>query len=161
MDLLLVRHAIAAPRTLTLPDEQRPLTRRGRVRFAQAVSGLQRLGIQLRQVHHSPWLRAVETAALLAPVLSGELLPARALARPPDACFLDEIDQTPAALVGHEPWMSEWLAMLVAGSKASGAMVAFKKGGVAWLEGQLRPGGMIIRGYLPPKVLRALGGAED
>ena len=161
MELFLVRHAVAAPRTLTLPDEQRPLTRRGRERFAQAVCGLQRLGVQLRQVHHSPWLRAVETAAMLAPVLSGELLPAKALARPPDASLLDEIDQTPAALVGHEPWMSEWLALLVAGSAASGVMVAFKKGGVAWLEGQLRPGGMIIRAYLPPKVLRALGGVED
>ena len=161
MELLLVRHAIAAPRTLALPDEQRPLTSRGRERFVQAVSGLQRLGLQLRQVHHSPWLRAEQTAALLAPVLGGELLPTKALARPPDASLLHDIDQTPAALVGHEPWMSEWLALLVAGSMASGVMVAFKKGGVAWLEGQPRPGGMIIRAYLPPRVLRALGGAED
>lgn len=161
MELFLVRHAIAVPRTLTLADEQRPLTPRGRERFARAVSGLQRLGVQLRQVHHSPWLRAVETASLLAPVVRGELLPAKALARPPDASFLDEIDGTPAALVGHEPWMSQWLALLVNGSQASGVMVAFKKGGVAWLEGQLRPGGMIVRAYLPPKVLRALGGARD
>lgn len=161
MELFLVRHAIAEPRTFTLPDAQRPLTRRGRERFAQAVAGLQRLGVQLREVHHSPWLRAVETASLLAPVLKGDLVSAQALARPPDASLLDEIDKTPAALVGHEPWMSEWLALLVAGSNASGAMVAFKKGGVAWLEGQLRPGGMILRAYLPPKVLRALGGAED
>ena len=156
MELFLVRHAIAVPRTLTLPDEQRPLTRQGRERFAQAVSGLERLGVQLRQVHHSPWLRAAETAALLAPVLRGELLTAKALARPPDVSLLDEIDQSPAALVGHEPWMSEWLAILVAGAAASGVMVAFKKGGVAWLEGQPRPGGMILRAFLPPKVLRTL-----
>ena len=156
MELFLVRHAIAVPRTLTLPDEKRPLTRQGRERFAQAVSGLERLGVQLRQVHHSPWLRAAETAALLAPVLRGELLTAKALARPPDVSLLDEIDQSPAALVGHEPWMSEWLAILVAGAAASGVMVAFKKGGVAWLEGQPRPGGMILRAFLPPKVLRTL-----
>lgn len=161
MDLFLVRHGIAEPRTLTLPDDQRPLTRRGRARFVQAVSGLQRLGVQLRQVHHSPWLRAAETAALLAPVLHGELLVSRALARPPDASLLDEIDQTPAALVGHEPWMSEWLGLLVAGSQANGTLAAFKKGGIAWLEGSLRPGGMMIRAYLPPRVLRILGGAED
>ena len=161
MELFLVRHAIAAPRTLTLPDEQRPLTQRGRERFAQAVCGLQRLGVQLRQVHHSPWLRAVETASLLAPVVRGELLSTPALARPPDASLLDEVNETPAALVGHEPWMTEWLTLLVAGSNASGVMAAFKKGGVAWLDGQLRPGGMIIRAYLPPRVLRALGGAEN
>ena len=159
MELFLIRHAIAAPRSLTLPDAERPLTRQGRERFAQAVAGMQRLGIRLRQVHHSPWLRAVETAALLAPVLQGDLLATQTLARPPAAALLDEIDQTPAALVGHEPWMSDLLAWLLAGSPTAGAMFAFKKGGVAWLEGPLRPGGMILRAYLPPKVLRTLGGA--
>lgn len=164
MELFLVRHAIAAPRSELagkgLPDAERPLTRQGRERFAQAVAGLQRLGIRLRQVHHSPWLRAVETAALLTPVLKGDLLPTLALARPPDAALLRGINQTPAALVGHEPWMSELLAWLVTGS-AAGATFAFKKGGVAWLEGPLRPGSMVLRAHLPPKVLRALGGAES
>ena len=159
MELFLIRHAIAEPRSPRLPDAERPLTRQGRERFVQAVAGMQRLGIRLRQVHHSPWLRAVETAALLAPVLQGDLLPTQALARPPEATLLDEIDQAPAALVGHEPWMSELLGWLVTGSSAAGAMFAFKKGGVAWLEGPLRPGGMVLRAYLPPKVLRALGGA--
>ena len=159
MELFLIRHAIAAPRSLMLSDPDRPLTRQGRERFAQAVAGMQRLGIRLRQVHHSPWLRAAETAALLAPVLKGDLLPTQALARPPEADIFHEIDQTPVALVGHEPWMSELLAWLITGSPAAGAMFAFKKGGVAWLEGPLRPGGMVLRAYLPPKVLRALGGA--
>lgn len=159
MELFLIRHAIAAPRSLTQPDPDRPLTRQGRERFALVVAGLQCLGIRLRQVHHSPWLRAVETAALLAPVLQGELMPTQALARPPEAELLLEIDQTPVALVGHEPWMSELLSWLITGSLAAGAMFAFKKGGVAWLEGPLRPGGMVLRAYLPPKVLRALGGA--
>lgn len=161
MELFLIRHAIAAPRSLTLPDADRPLTRQGRERFAQAVAGMQRLGIRLRQVHHSPWLRAADTAALLAPVLKGHLLPTQALARPPEADLLLEIDQTPAALVGHEPWMSELLAWLITGSPAAGAMFAFKKGGVAWLEGPLRPGGMALRAYLPPKVLRSLASFED
>ena len=159
MELFLIRHAIAAPRSPALPDAERPLTGQGRERFTQAVAGMQRLGIRLRQVHHSPWLRAVETAALLAPVLQGDLLPTQALARPPEATLLDEIDQTPAALVGHEPWMSDLLALLITGSPTGGAMFAFKKGGVAWLDGPLRPGGMVLRAYLPPKVLRALGGA--
>lgn len=159
MELFLIRHAIAAPRSPALPDAERPLTRQGRERFVQAVAGMQRLGIRLRQVHHSPWLRAVETAALLAPVIQGDLSPTRSLACPPEPALLHEIDQTPAALVGHEPWMSELLGWLITGSPTAGAMFAFKKGGVAWLEGPLRPGGMILRAYLPPKVLRALGGA--
>lgn len=165
MELFLIRHAIAAPRRPALPDAERPLTRRGRERFIQAVAGLQRLGIRLRQVHHSPWLRAVETAALLAPVLQGDRLPTPTLARPPEAALLHEmlreIAQTPAALVGHEPWMSELLAWLVTGSPATGAAFAFKKGGVAWLEGPLRPGSMVLRAHLPPRVLRALGRADS
>ena len=161
MELFLIRHAIAAPRTPALPDAERPLTREGRQRFAQAVAGMQHLGIRLQQVYHSPWLRAAETAALLAPVLQGDLSPTQALARPPDADLLHEINQTPVALVGHEPWMSELLAWLLTGSPAAGAMFAFKKGGVASLEGPLRPGGMVLRAYLPPKVLRALASYED
>lgn len=159
MELFLIRHAIAAPRSPGLPDAERPLTRQGRQRFTQSVAGMQRLAIRLGQVHHSPWLRAVETAALLKPVVQGDLLPTQALARPPEATLLDEIDQAPAALVGHEPWMSELLAWLLTGLPTTGAMFAFKKGGVAWLEGSMRPGGMVLRAYLPPKVLRALGGA--
>ena len=159
MELFLIRHAIAAPRSPALPDAERPLTRQGRERFVQAVAGMQRLGIRLRQVHHSPWLRAVETAALLAPVLKGDFLPTQALTRSPEAVLLDEIDQAPAALVGHEPWMSDLLAWLVTGSPAAGATFAFKKGGVAWLDGPLRPGAMVLRAYLPPKTLRILGGA--
>lgn len=160
MELFLIRHAIAAPRRPALPDAERPLTRQGRERFIQAVAGLQRLGIRLRQVHHSPWLRAVETAALLAPVLQGDLRATPALARPPETALLHEIAQAPAALVGHEPWMSELLAWLVTGSAATGATFAFKKGGVAWLEGPLRPGSMVLRAYLPPRVLRACASSK-
>lgn len=159
MQLFLIRHAIAAPGSPALPDAQRPLTSQGRERFAQAVAGMQRLGIRLRQVHHSPWLRAVETASLLAPVLKGDLVPSQALARSPEAALLHEIDQTPAALVGHEPWMSELLAWLITGSPSAAATFAFKKGGVAWLDGPPRPGAMVLRACLPPKVLRALGSA--
>ena len=57
--------------------------------------------------------------------------------------------------------MSDLLAWLITGSPSAGAMFAFKKGGVAWLDGPLRPGGMVLRAYLPPKVLRALGSAGD
>ena len=30
----------------------------------------------------------------------------------------------------------------------------FKKGGVAWLEGRPRPGEVVLRAFLPPKVFR-------
>ena len=159
MELFLIRHAIAAPRSLTLPDADRPLTRQGRERFTQAVAGMQRLGIRLRQVHHSPWLRAVETAALLTPVLQGALLPTQALARPPETDLLQEIDQTPAALVGHEPWMSELLAWLITGSPRSPVPCSpSRRAGSRGWKAHCAPAAWSLRAYLPPKVLRALGG---
>ena len=71
MELFLIRHGIAAPGSAVLSDAERPLTPQGRERFAQAVMGLQRLGVRLDRLYHSPWLRAVETATLLRPVLDG------------------------------------------------------------------------------------------
>jgi phosphohistidine phosphatase len=62
------------------------------------------------------------------------------------------------ALVGHEPWMGELVAWLTTGTPADGSVFAFKRGGVAWLEGALQPGQMVLQAFLPPKVLRTLGG---
>ena len=38
-----------------------------------------------------------------------------------------------------------------------GSVFAFKRGGIAWLEGQPQPGRMVLQAFLPPKVLRELG----
>jgi phosphohistidine phosphatase len=61
------------------------------------------------------------------------------------------------ALVGHEPWMGELVAWLTTGAPPHGSVFAFKRGGVAWLEGQPQPGQMVLQAFLPPKVLRELG----
>lgn len=156
MELFLIRHAIALPAGPSLPDAARPLSPEGRERFTQVVRGLQHLGIQIARVHHSPWLRAVETAELLHPVLDGESLLSPALAGPPEKALLNEITSVPTALVGHEPWMGELLAWLTTGSRTARTAFDFRRGGVAWLEGRPQPGRMTLRAFLPPKVLRAL-----
>jgi phosphohistidine phosphatase len=159
MELFLVRHGIAVPGSAVLPDADRPLTPEGRERFAQAVMGLQRLGVRLDRLYHSPWLRAVETAALLRPVLDGEMVPTTALARPPSKALLQDIAGERVALVGHQPWMGALVALLVTGGQVDEQVFAFRRGGVAWLEGQPRPGRMTLRAFLPPKILRTLGEA--
>ena len=159
MELFLVRHGIAAPGSAFRTDAERPLTPQGRERFAQAVMGLQRLGVRLDRLYHSPWLRAVETAALLGPVLEGEAVSSAALARPPRPALLQEIVGTRVALVGHQPWLGELLHWLLTGAQSDGSAFAFKRGGVAWLEGKPQPGRMVLRAFLPPKVLRVLAGA--
>ena len=158
MQLALVRHAIAAERRPDLPDAARPLTREGRARFAREVRGLKALGLGFELVLHSPWLRAAQTAELLAP-LAGVVTPCEHLAAPPSAALLDCCTTDPTALVGHEPWLSELLAWLLTGRREHAAAFALKKGAVALLEGEPRPGEMRLVALHPPKTLRALGGA--
>ena len=84
-----------------------------------------------------------------------------ALARPPSQALLQEIAGTRVALVGHQPWLGELVVWLLTGAQADGSAFAFKRGGVAWLEGQPQPGRMALRAFLPPKVLRELRGAAS
>jgi phosphohistidine phosphatase len=157
MELFVIRHAIAVPGSMLLADADRPLSPKGRERFSQAVLGLQRLKIHFDRLYHSPWLRAVETAELLAPVLDGKAVCSPALVRAPSQDLLDVLVDARVALVGHEPWMGELVAWLTTGAPPHGGAFAFKRGGIAWLEGQPQPGRMALRAFLPPKVLRALG----
>jgi phosphohistidine phosphatase len=157
MDLFLVRHAIAVPRAEGLPDVERPLTDEGRKRFRQVARGLERLEVRLDRVLHSPWTRAVQTADLLSRLLVGESSVELGLAREPDSELAARLAQGDrVAAVGHEPWMSELLALLVTGSKSHAARFAFKKGQVVWLTGDAKPRGMALVASLPPRVLRRL-----
>ena len=157
MELFLIRHAITVARDPTVPEAQLPLSPRGRKRFEQVTLGLQYLGVSLDRLYYSPWQSAVETAELLLPLLDGEPIPIPALSRtPPDQALLNEIKGNRVALVGHEPWLGALLLWLTTGFQIASSAFLLKQGGVAWLEGQLDPGHMILRAFLPPKVPRSL-----
>ncbi len=161
MELLVIRHAIAAERTANVTDSERPLTRRGRRRFRQVVRGLGALGLGVELVLSSPWRRASETAALLGPLCVDDLGPVVTphLAGPPRAALLSAIAGTGVArlaVVGHEPWLGELVAMLTSGETRHGEAVPFKKGGVAVLAGTATVAGMVLHALLPPRVTRRL-----
>lgn len=156
MEIFLVRHAIAVPASPDFPDAARPLTPEGRKKFEKVVRGLERLDVSFDRLFHSPWTRAVETAHLLTDLLDGESVVEQGLARSPDAELITRFEGERAAVVGHEPWMSELLSLLVTGARPLAANVEFKKGGVAWLEGEPSPKGMRLVAFLPPRVLRRL-----
>lgn len=156
MELYLIRHAKAAPRSPNLEDALRPLTPEGKKSFAMAVEGMARLGLTFDRLYHSPWLRAVETAELLIPLVRGESVSTAHLADDPSSALLRELSGRRVALVGHEPWMGEMAGWLVHGDRDAGDGYVIKKGGVVWLEGNPAPGQMVLRGFFPPKVLRAL-----
>jgi phosphohistidine phosphatase len=153
MRLTLIRHAIAEEGA---DDAARALSKEGRKRFRREVEALEALGVRFSRVLHSPKRRAVETAELLRPLVGGELVEVALLAHAPSEELFEAMTGDDLALVGHEPHLSTLLAMLVSGDRTLGARVELKKGAVAMLEGEPRPGGMALLALLPPKVLRSL-----
>ncbi|MEM9492249.1 MAG: histidine phosphatase family protein [Myxococcota bacterium] len=164
MDVYVIRHAIAVERRPDQEDAGRPLTDKGVRRFTRAVHGLSNLGVALDRVFHSPWRRAVETARLLGPVVVGEFESTELLTRNADERVLGLVQALPdtarVAFVGHEPWMGELASLLLTGTVEYADNLPFKKGGVAWLSGQVGAGTMALTGFFPPRVLRRLGEAR-
>jgi phosphohistidine phosphatase len=161
MRLLMIRHAVAVPRgTPDIPDDERPLTSKGRKRFREAARGLAAISKRPDALLSSPLPRARQTADIAAkawgrvkvaetPALAGgtfeELAVALAAFGPNDV----------VAIVGHEPDMSEILARLLGTPMAD--RLTFRKGGVALLDvpGPLQEGGSLVW-YVSPRILRAL-----
>jgi len=158
MQLLVIRHAVAEDTLSGGTDADRPLTDAGKAKLRQAVRGLRALELRFDRVLTSPWKRAAQTAAVLAPIASGALVETELLTRPPSAellALISERNET-TAVVGHEPWLGELIAWLAFGDAKHGDALVIKKSGVVWLDGTAVPGGMQVRALLPPKVLRAI-----
>lgn len=156
MELYLVRHAIAEDALPGGSDDERPLSARGIEQFKGVVRGLKQLNLRLDHLYHSPKLRAVQTAELLVPILDGQTVVTPLLAADPSLELLKALTGESVALVGHEPWLSDLCAWLLIGHM-KGGQFPFKKGGVALLQGSPKPGGMKLRGFWAPRVLRGLG----
>jgi len=161
MQLLIIRHAIAVPRgTPGTPDEERPLTPEGEVKFREAAKGLAGLVGRPDALLTSPWLRAKQTAAIAAAAW-GHVEPVETAALAggsfaEQAAVLDHYpEDATVVIVGHEPWLSELLSRLL-GTRHEDRL-EFKKGGAALLDvpGRLAEGGRLVW-FLPPKVLRKL-----
>lgn len=155
MKLFVIRHATAADRSPDGRDESRALTPEGRERFARAVAALRSLGVRFDLLLHSPLLRAVETAELCTPLLTGRTAVAAELAQAPSKSLLAQLRGESVAVVGHEPWQSELVAWLVTGERELGPRFAFRKGAVAALDGRAEPGAMALEFFASPRLLAA------
>lgn len=162
MQICLVRHAIAVERGTRgfENDGLRPLTPRGRDRMREAAAGLATL-ITPQVVLTSPLLRATQTAEILAAAY--RLSPPRqveALATGDDAALLKEIRDLDAAvvmLVGHEPYLSGTLSLLLTGDSAR-MSTDLKKGAAALVacDRDPDPGSCWLEWLLQPSALRSL-----
>lgn len=163
MQLLIIRHAIAVPRgTPDIPDDDRPLTRRGRRRFRAAARGLARLVKRPDFLLSSPLPRARQTADIAAREWgkSVEVIDEPALAGGTPEAISGVLARYPGesrvAIVGHEPDLSDLLAKIL--GTTHDERLTFKKGGAALVElpGTPLEGGSLLW-YLPPRALRQIG----
>ncbi len=141
MNLYVLRHAIAVDSGLPgyEDDSQRPLTGKGRSKMRKAARGMARLGIRVDLILSSPYLRARETADVVAEVLdlSDKLVFTENLT---PLGYLDELiteinrqylSIENLMLVGHEPSLSGLISTLLSGD--SSLMITLKKGGLCKL----------------------------
>jgi phosphohistidine phosphatase len=141
MKIYLIRHSNAVD--LGTPgyddDSQRPLTEKGRDKMNGIASALRKLKVEPNLIVSSPYVRARQTAEILAKVLkfkkglsfSEALIP---MGNPED--MIGEINEKYSVdelvLVSHEPCISNLVATLIAGSPDISINV--KNGGVCCLS---------------------------
>ena len=137
LELCFFRHGIAVERDdpSVTSDAERPLTDDGARKTRAAAEGLKRLDASYDKILTSPWLRAKQTAEILAEVL--------ALPTPEELPQLAG-DQTPSdlvdalgrhhgrrtLLVGHEPLLSATVVHLLGGEWS----LDLKKAGACSIE---------------------------
>ena len=140
MNLYIIRHAIAVDEGTPgyELDSERPLTDKGRKKMRQIARGLRNLGVEFDLILTSPYVRAQQTAEILADVFkmkrkivcSDGLIPLENPER-----LVGEINEkyseSSIALVGHEPHLSGLVAFLTA--EQGKLDITLKKGGVCYL----------------------------
>ena len=161
--LYLVRHGVAEEPGEAWPDDsKRPLTAKGKARLREVAQGLLALDVQMDEVLSSPFVRARQTADVLASAYADvppiTLLPALAVG----GDVAGALAQLPRfarrqnlALVGHAPSIG-LLAARLAGARRA---FEFRKGAVCCIEVDAltaAPRGR-LRWFLTPRMLRQIG----
>jgi len=166
MELYLLRHGLAVVRGKRgfEDDSARPLTARGRRQLRKAVPAIQRLGGKFDLIFSSPYLRARQTAEIVARgmKLKQRLKFSNALAPGgTPAILLRQLGRAKPApekilLVGHEPDLSRLISVLLCGNQQ--LQLDIKKGGLCKLEAEkLRPGKCATLAWLlTPRQMKSL-----
>lgn len=145
MKLIIVRHAIAEDRVefkkKKLSDAKRPLTKKGIKIFTKNIKHILKVLPKAEKLYSSDLVRAVQTAAIISKKtklknrMLRELRPAASF-----ESLIKKIKKNKVAIiVGHEPFLSEFIGYLVGnGDKDSliAKKIKMKKGGVILLSGE-------------------------
>lgn len=162
MILYLMRHGIAEDSSPLGSDADRRLTQRGTLRVAMVAKGLHRIGLQFDRIISSPYVRARQTAEIVARVAGydHEILFDKRLV--PFARFEDVSDMIQEnsdagsmLFAGHEPSMGLMISGLVAEDRLS---IEVKKAAVTAVQiERFRPraAGTLLWS-IPPKLFEAI-----
>lgn len=156
MHLYIMRHGIAYEHyEWDGNDASRPLTEKGKERTREVLEKLiVEKKLRIDALYSSPLVRARETAEIASDVLKvkvqiEDVLACGSSLRGLQKAF-PETSKLPERLmlVGHEPDCGSLVGDLVGDPKDN---YAFKKAGIAHLEGDFKPGGMKLKWLLSPK----------
>jgi phosphohistidine phosphatase len=142
MNLFLLRHAKACARgPKWRPDDTRPLTRDGEKKMFNVARGIQSLDLSFDLILTSPYLRAFRTAEILGEVFESKKVfeTKNLIAEAEPRAVIGEInenfpDLTQIVLVGHEPFMTRLISVLLSGK--DDLSIDLRKGGFCKLSVQ-------------------------
>jgi phosphohistidine phosphatase len=161
MRLYVLRHAIAEERgTGGYADEDRPLTKDGVRKMRAAARGMRAMDLEFDRILSSPYLRARQTADIVASVFSGKVEiweSLKAEVRPQSAvAALAKVAEDRILIVGHQPHLGSLVSLLIAGADVQ---INLKKGGLCLLTMEaIRPGPCAtLEWLLAPSQLRRNG----
>jgi phosphohistidine phosphatase len=140
MNLFFLRHGKACARSRKWrPDGTRPLTRDGEKKMFEVARGLLTLDVSFDLVLTSPYIRAFRTAEIVGEVFeSKKVFETRNLIPTAEPkAIIDEIRKNfsslkQVVLVGHEPFMSNLISILLCGTNTMA--VELRKGGCCQLN---------------------------
>ncbi len=167
MLVVLVRHAHAGSRDPIhyADDSVRPITDKGRATQARVSRYLVARGIAPTLILSSPWLRAMQTAEILAEAYPAAerptIVPCPELTGTPNLRSLARAAGSGHArdtltFVGHEPWLGQLASALLTGSTTA-MEVDFPKSGVIGIEAsRLARGKGTLRFFVRPAMLTQL-----
>jgi phosphohistidine phosphatase len=158
MKLILMRHAIAEPRSQRYPnDDVRPLSAEGKSKHRAVSEAMRRMGIDFDVLISSPLVRARQTAEITAAVYDwkDDIIESDALGHafslPAVLELLRAHDDAWAVLcVGHEPDFSALAAALL--HSPGDVEIDFKKSGVLGLDfpNEVAQGSAVLEYFLKP-----------
>ena len=165
MDCVLLRHGIAVERDEWEGLEaDRPLTERGAKRVAQVAVGLNWLDVKPTHIFSSPLIRAIETAKIVHSSLrvhaAVQIVDALLPDAPPNRLLSILHDLPPESCViciGHEPHLGLTASVFLSGRATTS--FPLKKAGACLIELPVppKPCQGVLRWWLTPDQLRAIG----